>query len=1809
MSARELRALGIHGKSKDIFKTSKRLTRSSARSSMGENSEERIAELEAALEEAQSKFEERTKELERITEEYQLIQQHLKDAEAEMETNKLRAEVERLKAVEKVRDEERERSVSWTNDLRERFRSEKQVLEDKVASLEAKLASGATPASGTGSSGTATTTSSSSPSVTSSASATSSTAASSVTSSGSSTTSAVPSTAVTTSSSRMSTTVTSSGSSTSTTDSTTTVMSSGSAEMIKQLFETQSQLFAAQMQAASLPPLSTFEGQGDGDDSEFELWLERFEERAKLAKWTDETKLCQFRLHLSKVAGQAFQMLPKEDKSSYNRAVASLKKRFRSVEIEELKGLEFHRRVQGEESVEQLGMDLQKLGRKAFPSTEGKELDRLLKGRFYQALHPKWQRKLNAPRTDETFEQLFERARMVEQHEKQFSASAACRNEPQTKKKQAVPSSKPAISQKSHKVPEVASTPAPAPMKGLCRDCGQAGHWARNCPRRSKDKKQQEAPGRSVSEVSRTSCVEAKEKSELTEEELELLLAKCRLQKEQSMLKDATKEEIACIKMTQKQDTNPAVGPSLFLDLHIEGVPVVSMVDCGSPSTIISRSLLHRIVQQMKHDGKPLPELSIPSVQLFGKDGHHEIKITAQVDLQLHAGGKNVTVPVFIQPNSSQDCLLGTNACIPLGLQFLDGKGLPLQALSGLKTGSGSVRQENKPLISHVSLIQASTIPSRKCKLLSANVSGEHSPGEQFLFEPQGSKLQSLGLSALDSLVTMHEGGKVFIPVQNFETNSVELPCGLDLGVVEPFNEHDIREDVNRPSCARVVVNGPGYSESERSSQLLQLLDLAKCDCSPAQLDNLKVLLFEHSHVFEMNKSELGHTNVVQHVIDTGSSGPIKQQPYRTPVVQRDHIAQLIKQMQTQGIVKPSASPWASPVVLVPKKDGSTRFCVDYRRLNAVTKKDVYPLPRIDDILDTLSEAKYFSTLDLSAGYWQVELDEDSQAKTAFTTHCGLFEFTRMPFGLCNAPATFQRLMQVVLSGLEWDCCFVYIDDILVASKTFEDHLRHLQLVFERLQKAGLRLKPSKCHFLRDKVPYLGFVLSKSGIQPDPSKTDKVNNFPRPTNLTTLRSFLGLASYYRRFVPHFATVAAPLHCLTKKDTPFDWNDECETAFCELKLLLTEAPVLVYPRFGQGSSFLLETDASGVGLGAILSQQQEDGKYHPVAYASRSLLPSERNYAISELETLAIVWAVKYFRTYLLGHPCTVLTDHASCLSLLNTPKPSAKLARWAMAIQEMDLEIKHRSGRSNAGADALSRSPCDATNVNSVATDSVAPTERVSEASTTIDSDDPFPLTLSEATQQKLQELSTMQKFCEELKPMFLYLADGTLPEDEKIARKVVLESCHFDLLDDVLHHENPHSPGKWCVAVPMMLRPDLLEDAHNGLLAGHLAEKRVYDRLRRGYWWQGMRRDVRKHCRSCLTCATRRGVGRASHPPLQPIPVGGPFHCVGVDILKLPLTYDGNQYVLVFLDYLTKWVEAFPIKDQKAETVARVLVEEVICRHGAPECLLSDRGSNFLSELIAEVCRLMQIKKLNTSGYHPQTDGLVERFHRTLISMLSMYVEKHARDWDRFLPFMLYAYRVTAQESTRESPFYLLYGRDARQPLEEVLDCPRPAYLVDLDDYKSELVRALSSAWKTASECIKSAQKHQKTVYDRHAKTIDYRVGDRVMVHMPHEATGKAAKLARPYFGPYRIVSITSTNAEVRLVDKPDEPTIFVSLSRVRPCYSELPNSSWSGHTPTKKRKRRSPTKSSKSAKQTESTPYTGPITRSRAKAKSGTD
>ena len=494
-----------------------------------------------------------------------------------------------------------------------------------------------------------------------------------------------------------------------------------------------------------------------------------------------------------------------------------------------------------------------------------------------------------------------------------------------------------------------------------------------------------------------------------------------------------------------------------------------------------------------------------------------------------------------------------------------------------------------------------------------------------------------------------------------------------------------------------------------------------------------------------------------------------------------------------------------------------------------------------------------------------------------------------MPFGLCNALATFQRLMNNVLAGLAQTKCLVYLDDVLVIGPSFNEHLANLREVFTRLSHAGLKLKPTKCKLVQRRVEFLGYVVSTEGISADKAKVTAITCFPRPTGLRALRAFLGLTSYYRRFVPCFSAVAQPLYALTRKDVPFQWSEGCETAFVQLKTLLTKSPVLAYPQFGK--PFLLETDASGVGLGAVLSQEQPDGTIRPISFASRTLQPHEKAYGISELEALGVVWAVKHYRHYLYGHHCTVFTDHEALKSLLNTPQPSGKLARWGMALQELDLKVEYRPGKANGRADGLSRYPVSLLTTNG---EDAQPEVIVAEINNSPPDNDRSEGTavnhqVQPTTTEVVQECVDLRErqLCDsELKDIVNYLENGELPTEEKMARALVLSSAQFAMVDGVIYHLETDKTLR--LVPPVTERYDLFQEAHAGPFSGHLREAKIHSQLSKHYWWPGMRRDIARWCRACLSCASR-GTGHPIRPPLTPIPVHGPFDRVGVDVVQMP--------------------------------------------------------------------------------------------------------------------------------------------------------------------------------------------------------------------------------------------------------------------------------------------------------------------------------
>ena len=690
-------------------------------------------------------------------------------------------------------------------------------------------------------------------------------------------------------------------------------------QVLNKLVQAQTDVMAAQARAVAvqnLPGIGYFTGEGGDTADRFDRWIERFHERAKFAGWSREEQLYQLKLHLDKSALEVFRMLPKVECDTLEHAVTALKKRFKPADIEELRGLEFYHRAQGgSETVEQLGLSIQRLGRKAFPSMTGKEFDRLLKGRFYQALLVKWQRKLGCPKPDEGFHDLLARARMMEEHEKQFAASALNRHETKRNadgEKRSNPHPKQKDKGNHAEKPPSPSDPSSLNSERRCYKCKQTGHLRRDCPSKP------EAPGRKAG-VSMVTSPESQGPT-FTEAELEKLLAEKRLAREKDALSHSQNSVVTAV--GERAD---AVGSLVYVEVYVEGVPISAMLDTGAQSTIISRSTLHAVNKSLLQQGQRLPELELPTVRLYGKvgpKGGKELTITAQISLTFTSGNKSVSVPVFVQPDSEQVCLLGVNVISALGFKVLNNDGSLI-----LPRDAGN-SDTPTPVISTVSLVRSVPIPCQKVSVVQAKITDPVNDYSDMLFEPDCAVLSQLGVSMLESVVKVDANGHVYLPVDNYQCITAHLEAGLPLGTVRPtvvssLGDQELADNPNASTNAHVKAI---QRTPERTELLVSQLALPSDQLLPDEHSELGALINEFQDVFALTDSELGCTDVLRHFINTGDHPPIKQQPYRTPVIRREKVSQLIDDMEAQGVVQSSVSPWASPVMLVPKKDGHLRF-------------------------------------------------------------------------------------------------------------------------------------------------------------------------------------------------------------------------------------------------------------------------------------------------------------------------------------------------------------------------------------------------------------------------------------------------------------------------------------------------------------------------------------------------------------------------------------------------------------------------------------------------------------------------------------------------------------------------------------------------------------------------------------------------------------------------------------------------------------------------------------------------------------------
>ena len=1150
---------------------------------------------------------------------------------------------------------------------------------------------------------------------------------------------------------------------------------------------------------------------------------------------------------------------------------------------------------------------------------------------------------------------------------------------------------------------------------------------------------------------------------------------------------------------------------AVYVPGHVGGHPVDMLVDTGSAVTLVHC----RVLEKAKIDFK-LGMVSEPVVSANGQP----LDIKGKCELEIFLGGVSVVHPVLVVPDVTQDCLLG--------IDFL-GKHNCTIDLNGrsIKIGKEVVRLKGKnesSKVFRISLAETVVVPGRHEMILPAKFNGavcgdsvlgvvEPSPG---FAERHDLLLARVLAQPKDDMVPVRVINPSPVPVTLYQNTSVGTFSQLEDGALEPA------------SCNRLATKKTRQTKPLVSEQF----DLDTMNLSSPQRKELASLLDEFTDIFSSGPADLGRTGIVQHRIDTGDHPPIKQAPRRVPMHQQGTVRQHVNDMLQHRVIQPSTSPWAAPIVLVKKKDGTTRFCVDYRKLNDVTRKDAYPLPRIDETLDALAGAKVFTTLDLASGYWQVEVDDADREKTAFTTRHGLFEFQVMPFGLCNAPGTFQRLMEFVLAGLQWQTCLVYLDDVIVYGRDFDEHLERLREVFHRFRQAGLKLKPSKCFLLRPRVPYLGHVISAEGVSTDPAKIEAVQQWPVPSKVTDVRSFLGLASYYRRFIQNFAEIAAPLHRLTAKTTEkFKWNPDCDLAFRVLKEKLVSAPVLAFPCFDQ--EFVVDCDASDYGLGAVISQRQ-DGDEKVIAYASRVLEDRERRYSTTKKEMLAMVYAIKHFRHYLYGRPFTVRTDHNALKWLQSFKEPEGQVARWLETLAQYDYKIEHRPGKKHQNADALSRNPLP-----------VAVPDHAVETNAVDSSDQAWLQSWTAA------ELQSKQEADPNLRQILLWKQNRTaqpalreVQGTSKATKSLWAQWNRLVLENGVLHRQWQTEDGRGTrlqLVLPRSLIPDILSALHDAPSAGHLGVNKTVERVRERFYWYGLQHDVEDWCRQCEKCARRKSPQATARAPLVSSCPGYPFERIALDIMgPMPTTESGNKYILVVGDYFTKWKEAFAIPNQEAKTVAEKLVKEVISRYGAPEKIHSDQGRNFEAQLFQEICVLFNMDKTRTSPYHPESDGMVERMNRTLQNMLAKYVSDHQRDWDEHLPLMMMAYRSSVHASTQYTPFYLLFGHEVRLPV-DVMFGRQPNHKPEVSDYVRNLRDTLEEVHEHAREHLRAAQKRQKDHYDQRIAGEQIEVGDRVFLHDLAVKKGQTTKLHSVWQGPYIVITrIGDVTYHIQVVDNP---------------------------------------------------------------------
>ena len=1363
----------------------------------------------------------------------------------------------------------------------------------------------------------------------------------------------------------------------------------------------------------------------------------------------------------------------------------------------------------------------------------------------------------------------------------------------------------------------------------------------------------------------------------------------------------------------------------MFVQLSIFGKIIEAVCDSGASVSCLSSSTLEQLRKMRKI---PLE----PSQTKLVAANKHPINIRGTVRIPFKIGPKHFEHVFYVLEQSEADCLIGldflrTHKCDPLISQdkfrFEDGTQVPLF--------HRKVDDETTTVF-RVVVSETISVPPGYAMIVPAHIADWSRPLHEkvAIFEPN-ERFDGNNDAAAPSILFNYAEQTVPVTVENSGDETLTLYEKTTLGTSEIVPVAVLNNVVAKSTQTK-------QKELDKSYDLKHVTDSVSPEIPLKLRQKFAQLVHEFEDVFSKDQWDLGRCDATTHRIDLyPGSRPIKLPNRRMPIHHKKDLQEKIDALMDKQLISPCHSPYSAPAMLVPKKNGKLRLVIDYRQLNNQTIKSCWPIPSIEEIFDTLEGSAYFTTIDMSWGFYQIPMDENSQEYTAFSTPFGSFKWLRMPMGLTNSPPTFQSLMEIVLSKLIWKTTVPYLDDCIIFSATAEEHLHRLREVLERFRAANLKINPLKSEFFRMKVQFLGHIISKKGLQVDPEKVSAVKRFPVPTNQTQVKSFLGLCSYYRRYVKNFADIARPLHKASETSSPFKWTEEAHEAFEKLKSCLLTTPILAFP--STKDPFILYTDASQTAMGAVLAQIQ-DGKERAICYASKAFTKAQTNYSATKRELLAIVQFTRHFRHYLLGRKFTIVTDHSALRWMHSFKDPDGLTARWLEKLAAFDYEVQHRPGKSIGHADGLSRmpplpvemitrEPNVQNNVEQLTTDrsetewpnaqpkkpsleiprdsAAIPDEIINDltepnpsptrdtsinkvnkklkvssnndpATETAKGGDRYNEVLSDlftstaslahcvsadfkmnagiarsikrkyptdypkdlrhpgahlwpqwlpSSQRFIYHLLTKERFfhkptysglraslasmcqhaethgvsrismpqlgCgidklewpivrqiiqevfatsnvsitvhtldsskpepdedeipdedilllnirdaqeadESLKLVRNWVRRGRVPKNNDLqgspllAWKLYIQFHSLYLSNDVLCRKFEGTNGELPYLqqiVPPALVDEILSILHASPTGGHLGTAKLVGKVRQRFWWPGFKEDIKLYIKRCLECQRRSNPPQTHRHSLSEWKASYPFHHIGIDFMgPLPVS-NGNRVILLIGDHFTKWYEAVPLPNQKAETTASALIEHWISRFGCPHSIHSDQGRNFESQLYKSLLQLLKIEKTRTTAFRPQSNAVIERMNRTLQNMLAKCVNEEQNNWSQQLPYVMMAYRSSVHESTGYTPQFLVQGQEISLPIDIMYPNPEWEGPSNVDNFVYQRQKAFQRAFELVRNNLNKNQLRRNALYNKKVHGPTYEEGQKVLLHNPAVPVGKTKKFFSPWRGPYIIL------------------------------------------------------------------------------------